>query len=1170
MNRIDSKYHGGENTIIGIDYEILFAIKKLIEMLIPTSSGLRTIGLTRQAKAYVDDIVEEKNNNTKVFYQCKHFKPWVRKSLRNIDENNLWLDFLSQYKENSFSKLVLVTQNKDRGFDYLANLAKKSINFEAFINSLENDSSLKEELDKFSYLKLILKEENSDIFIFSFLKKFRIASYDDYYINVDSLNALMTIFSEDDAKNIQRLLYTSINGEWVGKKITRNQLIIELINNGVDVQGLKQREKDFDSAIIPQSSILHTLISTNTNFSEKLDYIFDFIKNGQNYSNTKFAQAISVIESDNNLKWHFLKNLDDPSWFPKIKDNIISKISEDSNDSSTKYQLFAYFKKCNETYSDEIIPFLFKIEKNSRDFNILTELVKIVGLLKLKSNNSYSLFWQIFDDLVEHQHPWVRKEIPDALFHFIDFDIDKVLGFLDRLYIYSPTPQDVTQGSPTLALTFQGRDNENTVFEEATLVLKQLLSNAKYAKKSHALARKIEVNALVNNVGTTKYEQDISIDYLSIWLSDESYKDSELEYNNDRKERIALEIEKSFNELVINNKELVRKLLNELLLEKREVFHLLVIKVLIKHVKDFPEICKELIFNPSIWKVFNIRKYYLQTLTNTYFLEGNENEISEFINIVNRQSLEDTKHTQYLQQDMLISIPEVYRTSEIEDHLKIISESLEIKPKIIKPFTITTLSGIRPDITIKDLESKNEDELIQIMIDSSNGKRGDPSDIAPVFSQLIDGNPDLLPRLLFKMRDKEVTQNFSGEMVRTYIEKKSQNIIAITDLIKILGENDAWAKLEITRYFRKICQKKEIQNYEKEIIEKIRDSIIQLTFDKNPESDNIIVSNNPQADSAVNDGINSVRGVATESLVAFCYYFPSDERTSNRLIELASDKTKAVKATLIYSLRDLVYKNSILCESIVNTFRDTRDPEVDYALIRYFSQLSCEKFLQSQDFIKLLFNDPDQQINEDLGELIGYRFIENCNVQPLLDEIIGLRKGTKDTRRSLAFVFESRLGETIGQSNDKIIACYLKKLMNPQNENEVIERASFVFQRKDIDPEQFNFLEENGLISELLLNKYNIRAQAHLVGYLLKCIKSNTAIDRCSELLHEQVKTVDGILSDQLIVTKIADFVSKLIKRDLSEKTQQYIQDIFNAGLERGWDEFYKIYFDLKKDKISM
>lgn len=1167
MKRKDDKYHGGLNNNIGIEYEIRFAIKKLVELLLPTNSGIRIVKLVRQKKEFVDDVIEERSNKTKVFHQCKHFKKWVKKTTKNTDENNLWLDFLSQHKENSYSELVLVTQNKDSGFDDLANLSRNCADLTVFKQELVSDTYHKAASEKFQFLTSILKETNNEVLVFSFLQKFRVASYDDYFTKEDSLKVLKMFFSEVEAENIFNSFHSKLNSEWLGKEIDRDLLLTELKRMNISLDNIGLQEGVVDSSTVPHSSTSHFLENASAPFSEKLDYIFRLINIEVSLTDDEINEAIAIIASDSTLAWHFLKNLKDPSWFPKIKDGVIKTIVKDTSDSATKYQLLSFFEKCAEAYSDEIVPLLLELERNTQGYHILSNLVKTIGSMKPKSEKTIASLWQIFDDLVEHQHPWVRREIPKVLLSVIDIDEDKVFDLFKKLFIYSPPPQDVTQGSPTLALTFQGRDNENWVFEEAIQSLSELLSNPKYAEKAHALAIEVEKESLTEDEKLNDSDEGIILDYSSIWLSDKSFDSARLEYNHDRKERVALEIEKSLNDLVSKNQSLVLNLLNKLLAEKYEIFYLTSIKVLTRHLDKFTELGKSLIFDPKLWRVYNIRNYFLQTLATTYFKTANNTEIADFVTIADQQKLKDAKKTFYLKQSILVSIPENRRTKDITNKLNEASEALKVKPKISKPFAVTTWSGIRPDIKVEELKTKGEDELIQIMIDSSSGKRAASYDTAPVFAQLIDQKPDLLPKILEMMKGKNIAADFAGEMVEAYKKKLPEKIVEIADLIPLLGENDTWARIELARYFNEICRKKEIQSYTKELKEKIRDSLITLTHDKHPESDDTIKSSNPRPDDAITRGINSVRGIATEALVAYCHYLPKDQMASQRLRELADDNTKAVKATLIYYLRYLIGKNFSLCEEIINKFKNRRDPEIDFALIHFFAQLDCEKFLKYQDYIKLLFNNTNEQINEDLGELIGYRYINGCDVQVLLDEIIGNRRGTKHTMRSLAFVFESQMGNLIGHPSDVKVATYLKKLLGPQNDFEVAERAAFVFHRTEIKPEHFEFMDKNGLTTELILNKFNLPAQSHLVDYLQSCVEKNISVERCVELLHQQVTTAEAIMSDHLIVRKIAEIVSKLMKKDLPSTTHVLLLDIFNLGLERGWDEFYTIYFDLNATK---
>jgi len=630
-----------------------------------------------------------------------------------------FIDFVSQYQDDSSSDLVLVTQNKDSGFDDLANLSKNCSDFLNFKKELDEDPYHKAASEKYQYLVNLLNETNNGIKIFSLLQKLRIASYDDYFTREDYLKMLKLFFSDADAENISNLFHSKLNSDWLGKEIDRDLLLQELKKLNVDLTNLETQEKPIDSATVPKQTSSHFLENQTAAFSEKLDYLFRILNNDENLTSEEISKAIVIVASDKTLAWHFLKNLKDTAWFPKIVDSIIKSTIEDNSDSATKYQLLSFFEKCASDQSNKIVPLLLQLERNTQSYHILSNLIRTVGLLKPQSKEAIAALWKIFDELIEHQHPWVRREIPKALLSFIELDEEKVFNLFKKLFEYSPPPQDVTQGSPTLALTFQGRDNENWVFEEAIQSFSELLSNPKYAEKAHTLGVEVEKDALSEDGKLHDTEEGITLDYSSIWLSDKSFDNERLEYNHDRKERVVLEIEKSLNNLVIENQELVMSLLDKLLAEKYEVFHLTAIKVLTRHIDKFTKLSRFLVFDSKLWNVYNVRNFFLQTLATTYFIAANDNELATFVKIVDQQKLKDDKKTLYLKQSMLVSIPDDRRTKAIAEKLNAISESLKVKPKIAKPFAVTTWSGIRPDVNIEELKTKNETELLQIMIDSS-------------------------------------------------------------------------------------------------------------------------------------------------------------------------------------------------------------------------------------------------------------------------------------------------------------------------------------------------------------------------------------------------------------------------------------------------------------------
>ncbi|MEA2020773.1 MAG: hypothetical protein U9M98_03635 [Patescibacteria group bacterium] len=835
----------------------------------------------------------------------------------------------------------------------------------------------------------------------------------------------------------------------------------------------------------------HILTDKNVFFHEKLSFLLKFIKNkGGVVSKKEKKITLHIIKDDRKLAWHFLRNLsklNKAEWFPRIKENVIRSIVEQDEDGTVKFQLLNYFETCAPEYSDEILPLIVELEKNTKNYNILSSLVKSLGKMQPKDKQNIELLWEIFSRVAEHQHPWVRREVPKAVLTFVDVNIAKVLEILKKVFLYAPPQQDVTQGGPTLALTFQGRDNENWVFEETIKALSELLNNSAYADKAIDLAIEVELMALESEYGNHSDELRIIRDYSYIWLADKSFEN--LEYNHNRKERIALEIEKALDKLSKSNKKRASQIIEKLLNANYEVFYLISFRTLQKHTLKL--------------------------------------------------------------------------NSDTRSDLDIISKELELKEKVERP-PIVASSWEEPTSkpTVKELQSECNSELVQRMIDHTSGEVSEPYDLSSAFADLITQDPNRLKELLSEMRGKKIDPHFASGMVKAYIQEKPKDITGISGLLPLLSSEDIWARMELARHFDGICQKPDIQDYEDATLGKIKESLLSLSKDSDPVHDRAIQSNGYRPDDAIIKGINSVRGKATEALVAFYHYFPEDSEIAARLEELAKDTTNAVKATLIYNLKYLIGKDYSLCKRIINNFKDARIAEIDFPLIQFFANLDCKKFIEQQSFIKSLFENEDEKINENLGELIAYKYASCCEIQDLVDEVVGGRKGTQTTQHSLAFVFESQLPSMIKDDKGTKVARYLKELLKPQNSFEVVERASFLFERDEIKPKHFKFLDENGLVAQLIKNTKNVPAQSHLINYFSRCIEVDVEKERCLEILNNQVAEVEPLLSDSLIAKKIANIVEKLMESDLDTVSREYLINIFDKGLERGWDEFYSLYFE--------
>ena len=564
QKNLSNQFHGGRDNNLGNIYETNFFVQKIVEMIVSNQiDGDSLIKIKRGKRdAHVDDVYVQTKNGRKYYYQCKRFLP------HNMNE--LYSDFLNEYISQIKCELWLVTQGQGAAKELreLTLLAQRESHIE-FINQLNKDKRYKQEKSVFSSIQDCFPQNETDLEkrTFEFLQVFNILFCDEILSKEQILDKLNILYEKDSSERIRDRLYLKATSvEWVDRELNWDEVKSEI---GVLKPQLRYRLPAIDNlekSICPmtnKSSSISILTESSVTFENKLDYLFEIINNHND--SDEVQKALCIIKEDNTLVWHFLKNLKTSTWFPKIKDNIIRKISEDTSDSAVKYQLLIFFEKCADTYSDEVLPLLLALEKNTQSYNILSNLVKNVRLLKPKSVESVDALWQILDDLVEHQHPWVRREIPETLLSFTEIDEDKVFDMFERLLTYSPPPLDVTAGTPTLALTFQGRDNENWVFEETINTLSKLLANPKHAEKAHALARKMEINALSKDERSLKSEQGIILDYSSFWLSDTSFDSTVLEYNCDHKERIALEIEKSLNELALNNDDLALNLLKKLL-----------------------------------------------------------------------------------------------------------------------------------------------------------------------------------------------------------------------------------------------------------------------------------------------------------------------------------------------------------------------------------------------------------------------------------------------------------------------------------------------------------------------------------------------------------------------------------------------------------------------------
>lgn len=654
-------------------------------------------------------------------------------------------------------------------------------------------------------------------------------------------------------------------------------------------------KRDFESIIrgtfLPSSvvidvkrpdKIVHLLQNAEVKFTEKLSYIFDLINNLEKPRPIERTQTLEIIKNNNNLAWHFFRNLKNPVWFPEIKDNLIKSIVEQNViDAPVKYQLLSYFEVCSEQYTDEIIPLISELDRNTGDANIRAAIVRTIAKLRPNKRTNLKPIWQTLEKLVKHQYPWLRREIPPTLKALAEYDINKSVKILEKMFLVSHIPQDITQGSPTLSITFQGQDNENWIFEETVTVLSNLMSDFRFVSDAYQLAIKLLIRFIKAEHKKLSRKTGIALDYSSDWFSD---KDP-FEYNYDRKERFALEIERRLDEYAKSNEQIARSLIEILLQKSYEITFLIVIRILTRHTKLYMDLVEQIIFNVNLWATYNIRKYFLQSLIQKYF-ELKQDRLQEYINKV--MSLpKGSAQKNYLKQSLLIAIPEKYRNDTVKDELTKLSQISRFTTHIEKPYAFTLKSGPQPDISIEELRTNTDDGLIRIIEDCIAGRRrADKYDLLPVFANLIRELPDKFVKLLDKMKDNNIATDFIGEMTKAFIEVKKENLKEILDIFWKLRENDTWAKIEIVRFLTVECRKEAIRQINPDLLQELKRVLFALTLDADPGDDESFESDKPKPIDAINRGINSVRGIATEAIVALLYYFPKDHEIANKIKEL--------------------------------------------------------------------------------------------------------------------------------------------------------------------------------------------------------------------------------------------------------------------------------------------
>lgn len=1175
----------------GIAYQCMATTYFMLRMLLYKEYQ----SITQNNHTYVDDISAKKSEGSIEYYQCKLTGDLSNGGFSTDNLKNILIDFYKQYqldkiKEEKENTYFLISQSQPKVLSKILKILerepKPDSSIEAEINSLLSkdardffymmfnelreisELSLESDLEKEYSGSVSLKQKKKEIFLsmddyIDFLRKIRLRSRDVQALKDDLYSALKESGYPQYAYHI---INTTAAYEWLSQNISRSQVQSLLKDFGIQVVGEGEQTPAPRTKSTNESDYI--LLKADVKFFNKLKHIIALIGNKHINSQGEKKKALKIINQDDSLKWHFFKNLNDPDWFPALKDGLILSIVEDYRDTAVKFQLLEYVRKSFDKWSDEIAPLLVTMEMNTKNPHILSDLVKTLGGIRPQKKKSLDIVWKILSKLSEHQHPWVRREIPGALSQLSRFDYKRVLIILKKLLMFNPARRDVTQGSYTLALTFQGRDNENWVFDEAMKVLNHLLKDRDSASEALKLAVSLEVQSLKSGRERISRDGSFYIDYSYIWLKLEDFEKREHVY--ERKRRIALEISLAFKIFLFSEPSVANDFFKILSSKRYEVFYLILIQNLSKIPEKYPELTEKFLFDDTLWFIGGLI-YPLQKLSEKYFA-SRDDKIEEFVIFIQKiTSKKDQEVKEIVKQAMLVSIPEVKHSQKAKGMLEKLNKKRGREATIQPPFSVSTSwKGPEPDISLDELKQKGVKDLIKIMEDStSHNRRAEPYDLSGIFSQLVKGKPSLLPAVLESMKSKKIASDFAGHMVKEFIKEHSDKIEAINEIFIKIPIEQTWARMEVARFLREICIKKEIERAESRKLDTIKRMLSELANDPDPEDDDTKMVSSKHPQSGIDRGINSVRGVTAEAIVALTFYFPQDEQLTKLIKKISSDSTNAVKSTLIYNIGSLVRKRYDVCKAVVNKFWKIRDSEIDYSIIYYFSYLDQRKFEANLHHIKSLFTNNDEQIQELLGELIGSRFLGKFKVDDLIDDIMKQSLGEESARKALVFELESNLYKRIALRDYERVLSIIKTALNPETEDslEVRQRAAFIFERDEIGPKDYVIFENAGIFEVVLKDIRNLQAQSHLISYLEKCITSDKNWKQAIEVLRKQVKEIDAIWSDCIVVKKIASAVDHIFKYHKSEREFSIAEEIFDKGLEYGWQEFYKLFNEYYKNE---
>ncbi len=1100
------------------------------------------------------DDIEFFDGTTTYFIECKVTASITHWTIGKLREEGILEFFSTKYsliKQNISAgaadkyRVVLMSPSSCSDIAELAYLAKKNAKF-----SEKNTRLIKQ-------LKL-----QEDIVASDYLRYLEISNYSDFSLRFMLEPVYKQVFGESILlEKVQNLVHRDgLSFE----RITKELLLEKIPELGSWL--LKDISKHTDSSVVPPSKFYRQSLSI-VDLKDRIKQIKDLSSKGKLTKKSKVLIREAFLAYNTNIKlvlallelfssyfiidqgtadflvscisgnpiyqWHFFKRLKDPKWFSLLKNSLIHEIVTNTDDYGVKDVLLQYLEQLDSKFTPDVEEMLSSLVVSTKDYRILKHVATLIGKLSNPSDKSL----KILGELSTYTHSWVRIEVAEVLRAPQFLQKEESINILESIITGHFSPEDVVVGSSTLSLNFQGRDNENHVFNEACTSLEEFI-------KTYPIKTILTFCNLLNTFSEedsgryADYERVGSLvdDHSYIWYSQSGFNKRDHEY--DRKERLAMELEYCLDYLVKNDSAVMEETTAILLKEHNAIVFLLLIKTF-SETSNYMDFKKKLLLNGDVWRIYGLRTGYMQDLLKSTGIKDSKDPLIQEI------------------KKLITGISDSRVRKDAEECLQEVLSEKDHFDRAIGPITVGTFES-----EVVDLSKYTDATLAKICQGKKvSGFKLDNWSLRDNILAFGSAYPERGLKLV------KVSSSFKeeilGNLVDGIIASPTTDIIRINYLASIIPANDTWARLSIIRKIKDICQHN-IDSLDKDALDKTIASIELLYEDTDPAETRIKISTDNDVRDLMSIGINSVRGVSVEAAIYVALKYPENEKIRALLSKAASDPSQAVVALLVNYLgylqkSDYYYK---LGSDIVDSCIKLKIPGLDYEIIRYLDKLGKVRLQEKTEIILQLFDSYSETVQHDIGSMVGYRwYFWDLDIKAFVDKIFNKQLKYQHAREGFAFSLESSLGEHNTKPNETIE--FLKRLVSPKEEPSpnVRERASYVLSRDTLSTKLLEKLIREGFFSTLKTDIFNPRGSHHALEYLKRCNALKEDINLIAVALCELVSEESPVVQDHYMAKELTQLVVSCMGNSAltganKERLLSVIDILLGIGYEEAYDAF--------------